>query len=113
MSFENWKVLNDESQIEQIIEASIERPILIFKHSTTCSISMMAKKRFENSWTDKIDAYYLDLLSYRSISNKVSETFKVHHESPQVLLISKGECIYDESHLDIDAKVIMEEAANS
>ena len=64
----------------------------------------MAKNRLEKNWdfkTDEVEPYYLDLISYRSLSNAVTETFDVFHESPQLLLIKDGECIYDASHLDI------------
>lgn len=111
MHFEKWKVLNDESQLEHIKEASKIKPVLIFKHSTTCTISLMAKKKFENSWKENLDAYYLDLLTYRSISNKIADIFQVQHESPQVLLIFEGVCIYDESHLDISSEEIEHSAA--
>lgn len=62
----------------------------------------MTKSRLEKADTPEgIDFYYLDLITYRSVSNKVAEYFKVYHESPQVLLIKNGECIYDESHSGI------------
>lgn len=74
---------------------------LIFKHSTRCSISMMAKKRFELDWEDlpeDMPLYFLDLISYRDLSKQVADIFQVHHESPQLLLIKDGECVLDQSH---------------
>lgn len=103
----SWIPLVSEEQIGSIVEQSKLEPILIFKHSTSCSISQMAKLRFEGSWTFPIKSYFLDLLSYRSISNLIAETFQVVHESPQVLIIADGECIYDESHLDIQVEDIL------
>src|SRR3954469_18584201 len=98
----NWIELKNEDQINTIIEKSKERPQVIFKHSTRCSISSMAKGRLERSTPpEEADFYYLDLISYRSISNKVAEEFKVYHESPQVLVIKNGQCTYDESHASI------------
>jgi bacillithiol system protein YtxJ len=107
----DWKVLTDESQLQEIIAASQERPQIIFKHSTRCSISSVAKSRLDRSTAPhNTDFYFLDLIRYRSLSNKISETFKVHHESPQVLVISKGSCIYDESHMGIDMEEIKEQS---
>jgi bacillithiol system protein YtxJ len=107
----NWIPLNTDNQIELIRETSFVKPQLIFKHSTTCSISKMAFSRFERSEApDNIDFYYLDLLSYRQISAAVAEAFKVHHESPQILLIKNGECIYDESHYGIMMDEVIEQA---
>lgn len=77
---------------------------LIFKHSTRCSISMMAKRRFELDWEDlpkEMPLYFLDLIQYRDVSNQVAEVFQIHHESPQLLLIKDGECILDQSHGEI------------
>jgi bacillithiol system protein YtxJ len=96
-----WKALDSENQLESIIEDSYINPQIIFKHSTTCPISGMAKRRLESEWSVKINPYYLDLLSYRSVSNFVSERLNVTHQSPQVIILHNGEAIYDESHLDI------------
>ncbi len=108
----NWKQLTEEAQLNSIIEESKQQPVIIFKHSTRCSISSMAKMRLERSTQpDNISFYYLDLLRYRDISNKVAEIFNVYHESPQVLLIKNGECTYDESHNGISMEEITEQAA--
>lgn len=107
-----WEQLTDENQLETIKEQSKTQPVVIFKHSTRCSISSMAMSRLERSnQPDGITFYYLDLIRYRSISNKIAEVFTVHHESPQVLLIRNGECMYDESHNGIDMSEIVEQAA--
>jgi bacillithiol system protein YtxJ len=97
-----WKVIRDENELKEILRRSETLPQVIFKHSTRCSISSVAKNRLERSSAPSgADFYYLDIISYRSISNKVAEVFKVHHESPQVLVIKNGECMYDESHMGI------------
>lgn len=108
----NWSVLNTEEQLHSLIERSNSKPQVIFKHSTRCSISSMIKSRLEKSDTpDTIDFHYLDLIAYRSLSDKIAEDLQVYHESPQVLLIKKGECIYDESHMAIRMEDIEEQAA--
>ena len=107
-----WIPLQTENQLEELSKRSAERPQVIFKHSTRCSTSALVKSRLERGqepWD--VDFYYLDLISYRPISNKIAESFRVPHESPQVLIIRNGECIYDESHLGISMDDIMEAAA--
>jgi len=99
-----WLPFESFEAIERIINRSHEVPCLIFKHSDRCNICSIAKYRLEDDWNfapDEMEAYFLDVLKFRPVSLKVAETFKVHHESPQVLLIVKGECIYDASQLDI------------
>lgn len=108
-----WNNLTDESQLEQIKKLSAQKPQLIFKHSTRCSISSMAKNRLERStMPEGLDFYYLDLLKYRSISNKIETFFNVPHESPQVILIKNGECTYDESHSGISMDEIETQSMN-
>ena len=99
----NWNKLTSDAQLEVIKEESARQPILIFKHSTTCSISAMALSRMERNWSDQIGVkpYYLDLLANRPISSKIEREFGIEHESPQVLLIRNGECVYDASHMAI------------
>ena len=99
----NWNKLNSPDQLEDIKQESLKQPVLIFKHSTSCSISHMALSRMERNWSDQLGVkpYYLDLLANRPISAKIEDEFGVEHESPQVLLIKNGECIYDASHMSI------------
>ena len=107
----NWIQLTDEGQIEEIIAKSSAKPQVIFKHSTRCSISAVALQRLQKArQPEGLDFYYLDLLAHRPLSNKVAEVFGVHHESPQVLLIKDGKCIFDESHLGISMQDIEAEA---
>ena len=97
-----WIKLELPEQLEQIKEKSAGKPQLIFKHSTRCSISSTALNRLERAWnlTDA-KAYYLDLIAYRPISNALAEQFNVEHQSPQVLIIKNGQCVYHESHWEI------------
>ncbi|WP_113662063.1 bacillithiol system redox-active protein YtxJ [Pedobacter nanyangensis] len=105
----DWILLNHISQIDGIKVA--QGYSLIFKHSTRCSISMMAKRTFERYWDvipDKVSLYFLDLISHRDVSAYIADTFQVHHESPQILLIKDGQCILDASHGDISAEEVAE-----
>ncbi len=105
----NWKELKDEVGLEAIVQKSSERPQVIFKHSTRCSISTMAKSRLERAdEPSNIDFNYLDLIAHRNISTKIADDFSVEHASPQVLIIKNGECIYDENHSGISMNEIME-----
>ncbi len=105
----NWEQLTDLQQLEQLKKASFEAPVLFFKHSTRCSISKMALSRFERELNNTtVNFYFLDLLNYRNVSNQIAILFGVEHQSPQVLLIKNGACVYHASHNAIDAQVINE-----
>ena len=106
----NWKPLQEAGQLDELVAESFHQPVVIFKHSTRCSISTMAKARLEREKSlEHVRFYYLDLLNYRSLSHQIAERFQVHHESPQVLLIRAGECVYDESHQGIQMRELQEQ----
>ena len=108
----NWIDLTSIQQLADTKELSKTRPQVIFKHSTRCSISSMAKSRLERSEQPETgDFYLLDLIKYRLLSDKIAEDFAVQHESPQVLVIKNTECIYEESHSGIQMEEITEQLA--
>ncbi len=101
-----WTPMEHLGQIEEIIALSEQMPVIIFKHSTRCSISRMALKNFENEYDlgESVVAYFLDLISFREVSNEIASRFNVVHQSPQLLLIVGGKSVYDVSHSSIDAQ---------
>jgi bacillithiol system protein YtxJ len=107
--------LTDFEQLTDIINQSKSeeiKPFFIFKHSTRCSISAMALSRIERGWQAKLPdqpVYYLDLITYRSLSDQIARQFNVQHESPQLLMIKNGQCVYYASHNAIHP----EDAANA
>ena len=97
----NWKSLTEVSQLNDIEAASQTKPVVIFKHSTRCGISRMVFNQFEaNADFDDnaVELYYLDLLSYRGISDQIAERFQVVHQSPQMLVIKNGQIVHHSSH---------------
>ncbi len=108
----NWNKLEQPEQIAQLVAESAGHDVLIFKHSTRCSISRTTLDRLERNWNaasvPNLKAYYLDLLRYRNISDAIAGQFQVEHQSPQVLIIRNGKSVYDNSHFGIDFNEIKE-----
>lgn len=104
----DWNQLQDLGQLNAIITLSEEKPVVIFKHSTTCSISRMVFKTFENEYNlnNNQEIYYLDLLNHRDVSNEIANKFAVIHQSPQIIVIKNGVAIYNASHENIHAEEI-------
>lgn len=101
-----WNELTELQQLESIDKESFSVPVLLFKHSTRCSISRMALKSFEREYTienGKLKPYFLDLIRYREVSNEIASRYGVTHQSPQVIVVKDGKAIYNASHSDIDA----------
>ena len=99
-----WTSLTDVGQINELIAHSHIQPCLIFKHSTRCSISSVAKSRLESNWdfgSEQVAPYFVDVILHRDVSDHIGKAFPPRHESPQALLIHEGKCIYHASHLGI------------
>ena len=107
-----WNILNNREQLDDLVKKSQQNPQLIFKYSSRCSISDVIKHRLEKSEISlPVEFYFLDLIAYRELSNLIARIFDVRHESPQVLLIKNGECVYDASHFEIRMGEIIQQAA--
>ncbi len=95
----------EETTLDEIEKISFEKPVILFKHSTRCSISRMVWNNFQKEYlfpTEKMEVYYLDLLNYREISNEIANRFNIVHQSPQILVIKNGACVYNASHESIN-----------
>ncbi|MBN8857666.1 MAG: bacillithiol system redox-active protein YtxJ [Sphingobacteriales bacterium] len=107
-----WKKLTSEVQWSEILERSYQKPQVIYKHSPRCSISSVVKSRLERSnMGSDIDFYFLDVIADRGLSRAIAEDMRVVHESPQVLLIRDGSCVYNESHSAIMMDEIVEKSS--
>ncbi|MFK7786355.1 MAG: bacillithiol system redox-active protein YtxJ [Crocinitomicaceae bacterium] len=105
-----WERLTSVNQLKEVVASSAEKPVLLFKHSTRCSISSMALNGFIRSWEgtpEEIDIYYLDLISYRDVSNATALETGVIHQSPQVIVLKNNEVVYTATHSSIDARAAL------
>lgn len=104
-----WNELNNISDLDQAIELSFEKPVLLFKHSTRCSISSMALNRTESGWDipeEELAPFYLDLIAHRDISAAIADKLNVFHQSPQIILVKEGKAVLDASHNEIRVDLI-------
>ncbi len=108
---QGWTNLESNDQVSNLLAQSESTPCVIFKHSTTCSISSIAQLRLNDIDTSSSRAkfYYIDLLTFRSVSNHIAEVLNVHHESPQIIIVKNQEATFDASHLDITHEELLEE----
>lgn len=105
-----WEEITSLEQIDKIKRHSENQPVIIYKHSTRCGISSLAIDRLERAWKEEemqsVQTYFLNLISYREISQAIAHTFGVQHESPQLLLIKDGKCAFHASHMAISYQVL-------
>jgi bacillithiol system protein YtxJ len=103
-----WTELTTLEQLDEITALSNTYTCVIFKHSTRCIVSRTALKQFEMEFeaNDKIKLFFLDLLSFRPISNAIAERFNIEHQSPQIIVIKNEKVVFSTSHSDIDATIL-------
>jgi bacillithiol system protein YtxJ len=104
-----WNRLTSVNQLIEIEKESFHQPIAIFKHSTRCGTSSMALRQFESQFeadNTSVKLYFLDLLSFKDISNEIAIRFQVFHESPQLIVLKDGNTIHHSSHHQIDASLL-------
>ena len=105
----HWIHLTAEDQLQKIIVKSQGKPQVIFKYSSCCQFSEVVFQRLQkNCCPGEVDFHFLDLNDYSHISEKVSEIFGVPHQSPQILVINQGQCVFHESHPEISLEGILQ-----
>jgi bacillithiol system protein YtxJ len=104
----DWNQLTTASDIDEVKNKSSKKPVVIFKNSNRCSISHAVLNDLERDLKTSaaLDAefYMLDVVAYRPVSLQVAEAFKVAHQSPQLLIIKNGQCVFHDSHFGINLK---------
>jgi len=96
-----WVPLTAVNQLNEIEKRSKTKTQVIYKHSTTCGISRMVLNMFNSSYDipeNSLDLYYIDLHSYREVSNETGYKFQVMHQSPQLIVIKNGNVVAHASH---------------
>lgn len=104
-----WNYLTSEGDLEDAIKRSHEVPVAIFKHSTRCFISQSVLRSFENDAADyqgPAELYFLDLLSYRTLSNRIASELHVTHQSPQLIVLKDGKAVENASHNAISVNLL-------
>jgi len=93
----------DGAALEQLFARSHEQPVILFKHSDTCPISAMAYQRMKQVASD---VSLVVVQRSRELSRQVEARTGVRHESPQVLVLRRGQSVWAASHFDITAEAV-------
>src|SRR5262245_45898709 len=96
--------ISDRATWDQLLTASNERPILIFKHSNSCGISSAAYREMEK--LDNVN--FLEVQTARDLSREIAAMTGVTHETPQVIVLRDGRAVWNASHFEVKAKVVSE-----
>lgn len=105
----NWITITDETEVQNIYKS--EEYSIIYKHSPSCMTSLMAyrqlKSEVQKAQEVDIPLYIVDVLKNRKEARAIATAFDVQHESPQLLLVKAGTCVYDTSHENVSLKAVL------
>ena|SRR2546425_215644 len=102
--------ITDTKSFEELTERSKDRPMVIFKHSLTCPISVAAyeqMKQFDG------EVALVEVQRARSLSAEIESRLGVAHESPQVIVLSKGQVAWTASHFKITVEAVADAVRNA
>jgi bacillithiol system protein YtxJ len=88
-------------QFQSLIDSQSDR--ILFKHSGRCSISWGACKQVNIAIEELIleNIYQLDVLHTWDLKYQIADFLKIKHESPQVIIFSKGKVQNHANHSSI------------
>ena len=98
--------LSDLEMLEAAIAESLERPVLLFKHSRTCGISCEALEELHAHVAENGQAASYKVItvqSHRRLSDTATERLGIRHETPQAILLRDGRPVWNASHFRITA----------
>ena len=102
----NWEPLTSERHVGELVDKSHESPVMIFKHSTRCGVSFSALDTLIKDWNPEkvgqMATYMLDVIMHRDYAREIGQHFGIPHQSPQVLIIDRGNVVYEQSHFGIN-----------
>lgn len=103
--------LRDESEFEEIQKAP---KVVIYKHSNRCGIcttSLLEVRHFADTHPD-VPVYIIDVVAQRPLARAIADRLGVRHASPQVIVLSDGQPVWNASHFRINAPDIEKAVAS-
>ena len=104
-----WNIISSKSDLNQVIEASRSKPVMVFIHRASSTESIEKKIELEDNWSisaDILDTFIVDDIKSKEISEVICDMADIPREFPQIVLFADGVTMYDESHEMISVKKI-------
>jgi bacillithiol system protein YtxJ len=105
------KTLDHLKDLDRILEASAEAPVLLFKHSYSCGVSAEALDELVSHLNDRehrLTVAMVTVQTHRDVSNAVSSRLGIRHETPQALLIRNGRVVWSASHFRVTSRSVQQ-----
>lgn len=95
--------IDNREKLDQLITDSKNKPVVIFKHSTSCGISSAAYREMEKL---ENQVNLLEVQNARDVSRELADLTGIRHETPQVIVFRDGKAVWNASHFDVKASAV-------
>ena len=106
----NFVNVDSVDSLDRLFAESHEKPVVLFKHSTTCGISAGVYREVGQV---AADINIVVVQTHREVSNVIAERTGIRHQSPQAIVLRDGRPVYHASHYDIEAQHIEAEITDA
>ncbi len=101
----HFVTLFDVQSLDKLVSRSNQQPVVVFKHSTTCPISAAAYREMSDF---EGEVALVEVQNARELSREIENRTGVAHESPQVIILRKGQVVWSASHRNVKAEAVAE-----
>ena len=84
-----FHIMKTVADVKAALEASHEKPVVIFKHSATCPFSAAAQIEVAHAKHD-LDIYGTVVQYTPEVKEAITEMLGVEHQSPQAIIVHQG-----------------------
>jgi bacillithiol system protein YtxJ len=95
--------LTDANALEELFALSHTKPVILFKHSSTCPISSAAYGEMSRYAGD---VALVVVQRAREVSHAIEARTGIRHESPQAIVLRNGKAVWNASHWSIKAGAV-------
>ena len=112
MTARRYRRIKVESEWRKALELSHREPVAIYKHSSLCELCEVASDKLSALRSDTDPPIYeVVVQEARPLSNLIEKELRVRHESPQIIVLHKGEPVFDASHSGVTASAVRDAVA--
>ena len=105
-----WNHPQDHNSIDAILNDK-ESVHIIFKHSYRCITSISILNRLKPQlelFSRNATLHFIDVVKDRSLSQYIAQKTGIIHDSPQCIILHKGQVFWHESHGGIVPDIVFE-----
>lgn len=93
----DFRAVTSTDGLDTVLRASHTEPVILFKHSQSCGVSLMARDLLTEGALPAT-VHEIVVQQHREVSNGAATALGVRHESPQVFVVARGAVTWHSSH---------------